>query len=476
MGKLMAGKSAATILVLFSFIVMPIPLSEAAPAAAAQADEGRAAALRAYLDAADTQWRFQGAVIAARNGRAVVERGIGLADLRTDAANTPATRFMIGSVTKTITAAAVLQLEEAGRLRLSDPIVKHLPDYPAASGSRITIQELLSHTAGVPEPAMDPRRTGEMSRPVGPAELLALFKDRPLDFEPGAKYRYSNSGYVILGMIIEKLSGMSYYDYVADRIFRPLGMKASGYREKGADPPEFARGLSEAPDGGLLPAPIIHPSWGYAAGALHSTVGDMLAWDRGLSAGKVLSPGSLEKMFRPVMGGYGTGWLIAETFGRKDQFHGGGVPGFSAWIERWPDDGAFVAVLGNVGSAPTGEIGRSLAAILFGERYEMPVARKAVKAGPKILDEYVGTFRIDGQTSRTVVREGNALYVARNGGRRVPILPFGKDGFFFPNDKGASLRFTRDKAGRVDGQVFHQLGVDERAVRIRGHETLEETR
>jgi CubicO group peptidase (beta-lactamase class C family) len=460
--------AAAIFLVPLLFATTPVLQAGAAPAAAVQADESRVAAMRAYLDAARDQWRFQGAVIVARKGKPVIELGIGLADLRTDAPDTPATKFMIGSVGKTITAAAILQLEEAGQLRLTDAVSTHLPDYPAATGSRITIHQLLSHTAGIPEAALDPRRTAEMSRPVGPAELLALFKDRPLDFEPGSKYQYSNSGYVILGLIIEKLSGKSYYDYVEERILRPLGMRSTGYAEKGAEPPEFARGFSEALDGSLRPAPFIHPSWGYAAGAFSSTVGDMLAWDRGLASGKVLSPASIEKMFRPVMDSYGYGWLVRETFGRKGQFHGGGLPGFSAWIERWPDDDAFVAVLANIVTAPTGEIGRSLAAALFGERYAMPAARTAAVVDPKLLDDYVGSFRIDAETVRDIVREGNALFVSRNGGRRVPILPFEKDGFFFPGDKGTFLRFTRDEAGKVNGHIFHQLGVDERAVKSGG--------
>jgi D-alanyl-D-alanine carboxypeptidase len=469
----MVWKKAAWTAILFALAALAIarpiaarpPDSSAAPACAAQAQEGPAAAMRAYLDAAAANWQFQGAVIVAAKGRTILERGVGLADLRTQAANTPATRFMIGSVAKTITAAAVLQLEEAGKLRLSDPIVKHLPDYPAGTGARVTIHHLLSHTSGIPEPAMDPRKMTETSRPVRPAELLDLFKDRPLDFEPGAKYQYSNSGYVVLGVIIEKVSGQSYYDYIGERIFRPLGMKDTGYREKDADPPEFARGLTEGPDGELRPAPVIHPSWGYSAGSLYSTVGDMLRWDRGLSEGKILSRASLARMFQPVKDSYGYGWLIAETFGRKDEFHGGGLPGFSAWIERWPDDGAFVAVLSNTVAAPTGEIGRSLAAILFGKPYETPALRKAVPLDPKELDAYVGVYEIDADNTRTVSRDGGSLFVARNGGRRYPILPFEKDGFFFPNDRGIVLRFIRDGASQVSGQVFHQLGVDERAVK-----------
>jgi CubicO group peptidase (beta-lactamase class C family) len=434
--------------------------------AVSPADKDTMAALQVYLDAAHTNWNFHGSVLAAKNGAVVLKRGVGLADISTKAANTSSTRFLIGSVTKTFTAAAILQLEEKGKLSLNDNIVKYLPEYPAKTGARITIHHLLSHTSGVPEAAAAPQQLGDIAKPKKPQDLIALFKDRPLDFEPGEKYQYSNSGYVILGAIIEKVSGKSYYDYVQDYIFRPLGMKDSGYSEDYNERPDFARGYGEGGDSRLVPAPYIHPSLGHAAGALYSTVEDMLKWDRALSSEKILSRGSLEKMFSPVKGNYGYGWLITETFGRMDIFHGGGTPGFSAWIERWPDEKTFVAVLSNTAAAPAGETGRSLAAILFGEKCEPPKARLAIRLDSKVLEDYVGIFRIDAENFRVISREGDSLFVSRNNGRKFPILPFAKNEFFFPNDKGASLRFTRDKSGRVDGQVFHQLGVDEKSVRL----------
>jgi CubicO group peptidase (beta-lactamase class C family) len=423
------------------------------------------AALEAYLDAAHINWNFQGSVLTAKNGVVVLKQGVGLADISTNAANTPSTRFLIGSVAKAFTAAAILQLEEKGKLRLSDPIVKYLPEYPAKTGARITIHHLLSHTSGVPEAATSPQQLGDISKPKKPQDLMALFKDRQLDFEPGEKYQYSNSGYVILGAIIETVSGQSYYAYVQDQIIRPLGMKDSGYSEDYNERPGFARGYGEGRDGRLIPAPYIHPSLGYAAGALYSTVEDMLKWDQALSSEKILSRVSLDKMFRPVKDDYGYGWLITETFGRKDIFHGGGTPGFSAWVERWPGEKMFVAVLANTAPAPAGEIGRSLAAILFGEKYEPPKTRRAVRPDPKALEAYVGVYRIDANNSRVVSREGDSLFVSRNNGRKFPIVPFAADEFFFPNDKGTFLRFTRDKSGWVDGQVFHNLGVDEKAAR-----------
>jgi D-alanyl-D-alanine carboxypeptidase len=151
---------------------------------------------------------------------------------------------------------------------------------------------------------------------------------------------------------------------------------------------------------------------------------------------------------------------------RKSMGHGGGAPGFSSWIERWPGERAFVAVLSNNGRTPAGEVGRSLTAILFGQEYQLPESREIIRLNPEVLDEYIGTYRIDAQNSRRVVRQGQALFVERGGGQRYPIEPCDKDRFFFAHDRGASIRFIRNDAGVVTGHIFHQLGVDETAKKL----------
>jgi hypothetical protein len=189
-------------------------------------------------------------------------------------------------------------------------------------------------------------------------------------------------------------------------------------------------------------------------------------WDQALSSDRLLTEASRRKTFTPGRGGFGFGWLIKDVWGRKSIGHGGGAPGYSAWIERWPGDGTFVAVLSNVTNARAGEIGRSLAAILFGQDYELPAARTAIDVNPGLLDEYAGRYQVGNGDVRTVIRQGNSLVVRRNDGPAYPILPFARDRFYFPYDKGASLRFPRNGAGAVEAMVLHQLGVDEKAVKI----------
>jgi D-alanyl-D-alanine carboxypeptidase len=429
--------------------------------------KGPAVLMEEYLRAARQFWNYQGSVLVSRDDEVIFETGLGMARLEGNVENTPSTRFLIGSVTKTFTAAAVMQLAENGLLGLDDPLRKYVPEYPEKTGAAITIRHLLSHTSGVPDAVPDPRILGDLTKPVTPLELIGLVRDKGLDFAPGERAAYSNTGYVLLGMVIERVSKQSYYDYLQDHIFGPLDMTSSGYREDWSDAPQFAMGYFEGRDGRLAEAPRIHPSLGFSAGALYSTVLDLLKWDKGLRSDKILSADSKEMMFRAARDNFGYGWLVMETWGRKDLAHGGGAPGFNAWIERWPEEKAFVAVLSNNGGSSVGEIGRSLAAVLFGEEYQAPQACGVLSINPDLLDEYTGAYRIGADSIREVLREGNFLFVTRSGGRKYPILPFAEDRFFFPNDKGATIRFLRDGSGKVAAHVFHQLGLDETATKVR---------
>jgi len=424
------------------------------------------AGMNAYLDAARDAWNFQGAVLVADRGRILLSRGVGQADLEAGVSNTPSTKFLIGSVTKTFTAAAVMKLVEEGKIRLDEPAGGYFPRFLEELLSGVTIHHLLSHTSGLPEIGSDPALSGNMSLRKSPRELLEFLRGRSRLFPPGSRAAYSNSGYLLLGLIIEKITGRPYMDYLTEHVLSPLGMTHTGYTAEYHRLPGFARGYREGPGGTLAPAPYIHPSLGYAAGGLYSTVEDMLLWHKGLERPDFLGRNTVERMFTPGKGGFGYGWMIMEAFGRRSAGHGGGAPGFNAWIERWVDDGAFVAVFANVSGAPVAEIGRGLAAILFGKDIQMPEARKLVPLDPASLEAYTGAYRTPEGSTRYILREGNTLFVRRDQGPRYPILPCGEDRFFFAHDKGSTLRFLRNDQGRVAGHVLHRMGVDEYAARI----------
>jgi len=307
--------------------------------------------------------RFMGSVLIARSGRVLVEKGYGMADLELDVPNTPQTKFRLGSITKQFTAAAILQLEEQGKLSVNDPISKYFVESPAA-WKDITIHHLLTHTSGIPNYTDFPGfMANETRKPLTVPLLIGLFESKPLDFEPGAKWKYSNSAYELLGYVIEKLSGVSYEDYLKQHIFDPLEMRSTGYDHAAPVIRNRASGYA-VKNGQFENAPFLDMSIPYSAGALYSTVDDLYRWDRALYTEKVLGRKAIEKMYTPFKNNYAYGWDVRET-PRRQYAHGGGIFGFSTFIIRYPADDALIVVLSNIQEAPAGKIAADLSAILF---------------------------------------------------------------------------------------------------------------
>ncbi len=309
--------------------------------------------------------RFSGAVLIARNGKPVFRKGFGLANREWNIPNDPETKFRIGSITKQFTATAILQLAEVGKLSIDDPVSKYYTDAPAA-WSGITIRHLLTHTSGIPSYTDAPHFFDEGARSDRtPEEIIKLMVDKPLAFTPGSKFTYDNGGYVILGYIIEKVSGEHYAEYVQHHIFDPLGMTSTGYDVSATIIPKRAAGYS-LDKGTFTNTPYLSMTEPFSAGSLYSTVGDLLIWDQALNAGKPLKPASLQAMFTDYGHGYGFGWLIDEFFGHQRFFHGGDINGFVGRFDRYPKEGLTVVVLSNDGGAPVGGIGDNLGAIYLG--------------------------------------------------------------------------------------------------------------
>jgi CubicO group peptidase (beta-lactamase class C family) len=325
----------------------------------AQNDLDLAAKAEAYIRAA----RIQGSVLLAKNGRVILAKGYGLANIELDVPNTSATIFRLGSITKQFTAAAVLQLQEKGKLNVSDPISKYIPDTPAAWNG-ITIRHLLTHTSGIPSYTDEAGYQAHMREQSGaPLDFINRFRDRPLEFTPGEKFHYDNSGYFLLGVIIERTSGMKYEEYLQRNIFQPLDMTATGYDWPATVLKNRASGYSKDEGGKVVNADYLDMGQPYAAGSLYSTVLDLYKWDRALYTTKVLSARSLEAAFTPGKFDwaegikYGYGWGIAQVHGHKTVGHGGGINGFSTVIWRAIEEDAVSIVLsnsdagGNIGNA-----------------------------------------------------------------------------------------------------------------------------
>ncbi|HLY18484.1 MAG TPA: serine hydrolase [Bryobacteraceae bacterium] len=406
--------------------------------------------------------RFMGSVLVARGSQVLLNKAYGSANLEWDVPNSPSTKFRLGSVTKQFTAASILLLQERGKLKIEDPVKKYMADAPAA-WDQVTIYHLLTHTSGIPSFTSFPDYRKWEPFAATPAEEVARFRDKPLEFTPGEKWNYSNSGYVLLGFLIEKVAGVTYEKFVRDNIFAPVDMRDSGYDSNSAIIARRASGYTPDKDG-LANTGFIHMSIPFSAGSLYSTTGDLLKWEQGLFGGKVLSPASLEIMTRPYKNNYACGLFVETKNGHKKIEHGGGIEGFNTELAYYPDDKLTVIVLANVNGSAPGDIAGKLAALVHGETVKLPTERKEVVVDSKVLAGYVGTYDMDGAKMR-ITLDGSQLSAKLGDQPVFPIFPESESAFFL-KVVDAQIEFQKDAAGAVTGLLLHQGGRDVKARRV----------
>lgn len=328
---------------------------------AAALDPAVTRAIDDYLNGQLAAGSFSGAVLVARDGNVVFSKGYGLSDAARGLPNTPQTRFRLASVSKQFTAMAIMMLQAEGRLNVQDPVCGYVPNCPGAWGS-ITIHHLLTHTSGLPNYTDFGDFGATEAIATTPDELIDRFRDLPLNFQPGELYSYGNSGYVVLGKIVEQVSGEPYDVFLQRRIFEPLGMLNTGYDRDSAGISGRAIGYSSPG----IPAAPLDTTTLFAAGGLYSTVDDMFRWDQALAGGALLPSDLQSQMFRPFRNGYAYGWKVDSFFNRTVAFHDGLISGFATCILRFPSDRVTVIVLSNLEYAPAQGYAYDLAGILFG--------------------------------------------------------------------------------------------------------------
>ena len=448
------------------------------PAAASKAKAPEAVAAAERLLAAAYPADAPGAAVLVKwRGEVVLRRGYGMAQMDLGIPVAPEQVFEIGSVTKQFTASLVLRLAEQGKLALSDPITKFFPQM-SFGGATVTLEQLLSHTSGVPNytdmPEWIPRWREDMSRET----LFALFEDKPLDFPPGTLWNYSNSGFILLGGVIEKVTGKSYEEVVESELFAPLGMKSSRYGHQEEIVRGRVAGYVKGPEG-WANAPYLSLTQPFSAGSLMSTVDDLARWSDALERGKVISPASRDRMFTSgvLRGGdqdgiatrYGLGNAMTEVAGRPTHEHGGGIHGFTCDLLRVPADDLLVVILSNNPMQDVHELAHRVAESILGVPHKATPAALGLSAAE--LDAYVGVYLVPERSGvrRIVSRDGETLRLQRTGGDLHPLLAVGPDAFEIAD--GTAIRFARGADGKVTallvdqgvGPVYRSLRTDEAA-------------
>ncbi len=389
-------------------------------------------------------------ILVAKKGEIVYKKAFGSANLELNVPIKPEMVFKLGSITKQFTAVAILQLVEQGKISLQDSLQKFVADFPSNSKT-ITIENLLTHTSGIKDyMQIDYQEPYLERRDFDPKELIDRFKNVPLEFEPGTKYKYSNSGYFLLGYIIEKVSGKSYKTYVEENILKPLDLnniyfdtsnniipnRVSGYRKEGV---------------AFKNADYWSMTIAYAAGELISNVEDLFKWNRGLYSYKILKKQSLEKAFVPFklkdgsITEYGYGWILKNINGIKSIEHGGAITGFLTNEIYYPDEDVFVAALFNCQCAPKDELSVDIASIALGKTFQ-----NEVKVDAALLNEYIGTYTLSINTKRTITikKENEHLIAEISGQGTVPLIFQSDTKFQFKNILGAECEFIKEN-GKV---------------------------
>jgi CubicO group peptidase (beta-lactamase class C family) len=408
------------------------------------------------------------AVIVTRNGQVVFRKAYGLANLELNVPVKPEMVFRLCSVTKQFTAAAVMILIEQGKLSLNDDINKFFPDYPTG-GRKITVENLLTHTSGVKD-YLNKVWPNRISQEFKPGDLIELFKNDGLEFEPGTRADYSNSNYVLLGAIIEKLAGKDYGQFIEDQIFKPLGMKHSSYERVQKVIPNRVSGYLTL-NGVYINGAYLSMSQLYAAGGLDSSVDDLALWDAAIDSDKLLKRSSWERIFTPykLAGGesspYAYGWVISQLQGRTIASHGGGIPGFRAYVLRIPEDHVYVALLAINETAETQPeyVARRIAAIAIGKPI---IETKVIKLDVRVLDAYAGQYQAGADESLTVRRQGDQLFAQDPGNPEVELFPISEDTFIV-KAFDARIKFVKDDRGKVTGVIESYGGKDLKLTKIK---------
>lgn len=398
-----------------------------------------------YMENYTAKWPFSGSILIARHGEVLFREAYGQAHLEHGVPNRPDTKFGIWSITKSFTALALALLANEGKLQLHDPISKYVPEM--AAKPPITILQAMHHVSGLPNLTSGREYNAKLNKvPITRAEAFGLFLELPLEFEAGSRFAYNNTGYYLLGLIIEAASGMSYAEWIADRILQPLGMSDTGVLNNRALIPSLASAYHASGDG---PIPAVYIDMGllFSTGGMYSTIDDLHAWALSFETEQLLSKEALHRFFGEPDAPYGLGWFLGHMHGRKRIHHGGAYYGFRSELHRYPDEGITVIVLTNYDFVPATKLADALAGIVFGEETAVPELPPAYDMTLEQLQSYTGIY--EGFGCKAVVdRDEQGLFFEWNNRELLRMYPIAPDLFQHPWFL-SQYSFKRDDKGEL---------------------------
>ncbi|HEY0100075.1 MAG TPA: serine hydrolase [Pyrinomonadaceae bacterium] len=441
----------------------------ASPASSTLTAQQLAVKVDEYMNAAAKAEGFSGSILVARDGSTVASKGYGLANIELNVPNTPQTVFRLASLTKQFTALAIMMLQERGKLSTGDSICKYLDACPA-TWQPITIRQLLTHTSGIPNYTSFPDFARTAVLPATHESFIGRVKDRPLDFVAGEKFNYSNTGYYLLGVVVERAAGKSYEDFVQENIFTPLGMKNTGFD----NPVRIIKNRAAGYEGQgerIHNASYIDMSNGYAAGFIVSTTEDLLLWDKALYTERLVSRKSLDEMFTPFKDlsptkNYAYAWWLEKQSDRQAISHSGHINGFATYIMRYPAERVTVIVLSNNRGAPSERVAKDLSAIAFGAPYKIPQERKVIAVASAVLEKYAGQYQLRPNFIITMSLDNGKLLMQPNAPQKVEMFATSETEFFLKAGN-AQFTFLKDAQGTVTGLIFHLNGQETTAPKIK---------